>query len=112
MSTPPALISPSKKSKQSYPMLPPKQYDGFCLKTIREDDKDDVLAFLNKFFFLDEPLNVSLKMLDGPNDRCLELEHFCLKSLYQHVSVMAVNDKSEIIGLMLGEVVHKDQPVS
>lgn len=49
----------------------------YTIVPITKDDSEKVVYFLRKFFFRDEPLNVTVGLLDEPNTTCPELEEYC-----------------------------------
>lgn len=53
--------------------------DLFDIEVITEKDRDDVLQFLQTFFFKDEPLNSAIGLITDENPRCLDLETYSLK---------------------------------
>jgi hypothetical protein len=58
-------------SEQNYTIVP-----------ITLKDADDVLEHLRKFFFLQEPLNVYIKLLgENGDEACVELEKYCLQTI-------------------------------
>ncbi|XP_059617137.1 arylalkylamine N-acetyltransferase 1-like [Phlebotomus argentipes] len=69
---------------------------------IKPEDADEVVAFIRRHFFEDEPLNRSLKL-----GECKELEIFSTESLPEHISFKAVRN-GEILGVMINGVVHKN----
>lgn len=50
----------------------------YAIVPITNKDVEKVVHFLRKFFFRDEPLNVAVGLLEGPNATCSELEEFCV----------------------------------
>lgn len=80
----------------------------YHLKIINKDDKLRVLKFLRRFFFRDEPLNHSIKLIpEGEDSTCIELENYCVySSLENNLSLMAVSASGAIVGIELnGKVV-------
>ncbi|XP_044727986.1 arylalkylamine N-acetyltransferase 1-like isoform X2 [Chrysoperla carnea] len=72
-----------------------------CL--IQDDDIEDVLVFLRKFFFKDEPLNVEQNLLETEDARCLELEEICTETMKEHLSFKATS-KGQILGVTINGV--------
>nr|XP_018899652.1 PREDICTED: dopamine N-acetyltransferase-like isoform X1 [Bemisia tabaci] len=88
-----AGVESSKREKLSYQIV-----------SISNKDVDDVIGFLRTFFFRDEPLNVAVNLLDTPDAVCHELEQFCTDFIPEGVSVMAVSDSGEILGVCLNSI--------
>lgn len=59
----------SNKPLYSYSIIP-----------ITSDDKETVAAFLRKFFFRDEPLNVAIQLLEE-TDSATKLKNYCISYL-------------------------------
>ena len=75
---------------------------NYNIQTIVESDRERVLNFLRKFFFRDEPLNQTIKLIsDGENSTCIELEKYSLSAMNKDLSFMAVSDNGSIIGVIL-----------
>lgn len=55
----------------------------YSIVPIKVEDTEEVIEFLRKFFFRDEPLSSFIKLLEGPDDRCLELEQYAAVSIPQ-----------------------------
>ena len=49
----------------------------YTIVPITKDDTEKVVHFLRKFFFRDEPLNVTIGLLEEPDTTCPELEEYC-----------------------------------
>ncbi|XP_022193040.1 dopamine N-acetyltransferase isoform X2 [Nilaparvata lugens] len=77
---------------------------GHRIVKISNKDGERVLQFLRKFFFMDEPLNIAVGLLDEPGSTCSELEQYCIDSIPDGVSFMAVNSRGEVIGICLNGV--------
>lgn len=107
-STPPALQTPSPPAKTSDPLVL-KSQPGFRIEVMRVEDSERVLEFLMKNFFVDEPMNASLRLLEKPGDRCIPLEDFALADIHQGLSVMAVDDDGKILGVLLGAAVYRHE---
>ncbi|XP_055636417.1 arylalkylamine N-acetyltransferase 1 isoform X1 [Toxorhynchites rutilus septentrionalis] len=75
---------------------------NISIELIKEDDAEEVLKLLKKFFFKDEPLNTFVNL-----GECKELEKYSTKSLHEHCSFKAVNSRGEIIGVTLNGLVLK-----
>ncbi|XP_014291149.1 arylalkylamine N-acetyltransferase 1 isoform X2 [Halyomorpha halys] len=85
------------------PMAEPK---GYMVAPITNDDIENVLAFLRKFFFRDEPLNLCIGLLDE-QPTCMELEKFCVEPIPDGFSLKAVSPSGDIIGVCLNGVVNR-----
>lgn len=92
----------STPSTPSTPCTPPAE--PYEISFITEDDKETVLDFLRKFFFRDEPLNASIKLLEDENSRCLDLENYCVKDLADRISFKATTASGTIIGICLNGI--------
>lgn len=77
---------------------------GHRFVKIANNDGERVLQFLRRFFFMDEPLNIAVGLLDEPGSTCSELEQYCIDSIPDGVSFMAVNSSGEVIGVCLNGV--------
>lgn len=84
MSTPPS--SPTSVINESYEIVP-----------IIESDIEDTIKFLRAFFFKDEPLNIAQNLLDEEHPTCQELEDFCVESLKENVSLMAIAPNGQLV---------------
>jgi len=49
-------------------------------------DKPTVAAFLRKFFFRDEPLNVAIQLLEE-TDSAVKLENYCINYLQYGINI-------------------------
>lgn len=96
----------STPSTPSTPCTPPSE--PYEVDFIGEKDMESVLEFLRTFFFRDEPLNVNIKLLDGENARCLELENYCLEAMKNGVSLKAVSASGALIGVCLNGIVERE----
>ncbi|KAI5717626.1 hypothetical protein M8J77_008756 [Diaphorina citri] len=76
---------------------------NYSIVRLSPSDKDRVIAFLVKFFFHDEPLNIAVGLMqDG--QRCIELEDYCTTPLAQGLSLAAVNERQEIVGVCINTI--------
>ncbi|XP_055545999.1 arylalkylamine N-acetyltransferase 1-like isoform X2 [Wyeomyia smithii] len=75
---------------------------NISIELITEDDAEDVLKLLKKFFFKDEPLNTFVNL-----GECKELEKYSIKCLHEHCSFKAVNSRGEIVGVNINGVVNR-----
>lgn len=53
---------------------------SYSIVPITADDKETVAAFLRKFFFRDEPLNVAIQLLEE-TDSTTKLKNYCISYL-------------------------------
>ncbi|XP_026313692.1 dopamine N-acetyltransferase-like [Hyposmocoma kahamanoa] len=86
--------------------MPPTAY---TVRTLTTDDKESVLQFLRRFFFIDEPMNKAVQLLETPDSRCLELEEYATCSLEDGVSVAAVDDHGEFVGLVINGIAKREE---
>ncbi|XP_047028280.1 arylalkylamine N-acetyltransferase 1-like [Helicoverpa zea] len=80
---------------------------AYHIQTISPKDKERTLEFLRRFFFRDEPMNVAVKLIESPTSRCHELEEYAASSLDQGVSVAAVDDNGEFVGVIINALIHR-----
>ncbi|XP_051155380.1 arylalkylamine N-acetyltransferase 1-like isoform X2 [Leptopilina boulardi] len=74
----------------------------YHIQAVRKEDRERVLNFLRKFFFRDEPLNYTIKLIpEGENSTCYELEDYSLSAMNEDLSLMAVSSNGSIIGVIL-----------
>ncbi|KAK7789710.1 hypothetical protein R5R35_012310 [Gryllus longicercus] len=75
----------------------------FELVFLRQEDAPRLLAFLKRFFFRDEPLNVAVQLLGPRHDQpCVPLEEYCAEALQEPLSIAAVAPGSgELLGVCL-----------
>ena len=99
--------TPSTPQTPDTPFLPPPP-EPYEIKIITKENEVQVLEFLRRFFFRDEPLNVNVKLLDGV-PTCPDLEEYSLKAIKDNVSVMAITNSGKIIGVSLNGIVRKHQ---
>ncbi|GAB0095829.1 hypothetical protein DMENIID0001_112590 [Sergentomyia squamirostris] len=71
-------------------------------EVIKPEDADQVVAFIKKHFFEDEPLNRSLVL-----GECKQLEMFSIECLPEDLSFKAMRN-GEIIGVMINGIMRKD----
>ncbi|KAF4526191.1 hypothetical protein B566_EDAN001875 [Ephemera danica] len=84
--------------------VPKRSYD---IVPVRPENFNDVMDFLRHNFFLDEPLNVHLKLVPSSEPgACPELEQFSMSSLEQGFSLMAVAPDGRVMGVCLNAVSH------
>jgi len=90
-------------------MTGPQPAIEYSIVPISNRDGDRVIQFLRKFFFRDEPLNVCVGLLDGPEDTCGELEQYCTDSIPDGVSLMAVSPNGNILGVCINGVLRREE---
>ena len=66
------------------------------------------ISQFSRFFFRDEPMNQAINLLETPTSRCLELEEYATSCLDQGVSLAAVDDNGEFVGIVINAIVHRD----
>lgn len=90
---------------------PAPKRPSYTIEIIREEHIRHVAQFLRTFFFQDEPLNVSIRLMqdDEPQlDKTLEeLENFCTSSINQGTSLMAISKEGKMVGVCLNETIRK-----
>lgn len=77
---------------------------NISIELITEDDAEEVLKMLKKFFFKDEPLNTFVDL-----GECKELEKYSTKSLHEHCSFKAVNSRGEIVGVNINGLISRPE---
>lgn len=104
-----ATAKPDSSDLVSY--LPDEIDTNISIELITEDDAEEVLKMLKKFFFKDEPLNTFVDL-----GECKELEKYSTKSLHEHCSFKAVNSRGEIVGVNINGLISRpeesDEPPS
>lgn len=96
-------MSSTAASTPSTPGSPPPDME---IQVITENDRAEVLEFLQKFFIRDEPLNCYLKMTTKENPRCLQLEEYAMKDLTSGLNLKAVLN-GRIVGVVLNTILHR-----
>lgn len=92
-----------KPSSAQDTTAPSEEIDtNISIELITEEDAEDVVKLLKKFFFKDEPLNTFVKL-----GECKELEKYCTKNLHEHCSFKAVNSRGEIVGVNINGLITK-----
>ncbi|XP_059062791.1 uncharacterized protein LOC131855533 [Achroia grisella] len=81
----------------------------FTIRRITLEDTDAAVQFLRNFFFLDEPMNRAVNLLETPESRCIELEEYSSSSIVQELSVAAVDEKGEFIGIIINGLVRREE---
>lgn len=80
----------------------------YSIQVIKQEDKPEVLKFLRRFFFRDEPLNDSIELIPrGENSTCVPLEEYSMSSIDENLSLKAVSSAGNIVGVQLnGKYIH------
>ncbi|CAD6241261.1 GSCOCG00002594001-RA-CDS [Cotesia congregata] len=74
----------------------------YSIQVIKQEDKPEVLKFLRRFFFRDEPLNASIELIPrGENSTCVPLEEYSMSSIDENLSLKAVSSAGNIVGVQL-----------
>ncbi|KAF2901478.1 hypothetical protein ILUMI_04703 [Ignelater luminosus] len=94
----------------STPSTPTSPTEPYEIKDATKEDSENILVFLRKFFFRDEPLNTSIQLIESENAVCMELEEFSLKSLYEGISLIATTTSGKIVGVCLNGILKRDDP--
>ncbi|XP_055600038.1 arylalkylamine N-acetyltransferase 1 isoform X2 [Uranotaenia lowii] len=98
-----AGIGGTVKAAPAEPTPHPDEIDtNISIELITEDDSEEVLKLLKKFFFKDEPLNTFVQL-----GECKELEKYATKSISEHCSYKAVNGRGEIVGVNMNGLISK-----
>lgn len=93
----------TKPSSTDDSTLPLDEVDkSISIELITEDDAEEVLKLLKKFFFKDEPLNTFVNL-----GECKELEKYSTKNLHEHCSFKAVNGRGEIVGVNINGLINR-----
>ncbi|KAB0799471.1 hypothetical protein PPYR_07351 [Photinus pyralis] len=78
------------------------------IRIVTEEDTEAVLELLKKNFFLDEPLNDYVKLIEFKDSTCEELEQFCKEKIHEKNSVMAITPSGQILGVSLNGTLEED----
>ncbi|KAG5892440.1 hypothetical protein JTB14_009848 [Gonioctena quinquepunctata] len=95
----------SNASTCSTPCTPTSPID-FEIRIASDEDREQVLEFLQKFFYKDEPLNSFLELINDDHPRCLDLEKFSLKDLNNGVNLLAIYN-GKLIGVCLNGLMER-----
>ncbi|XP_026730350.1 dopamine N-acetyltransferase-like isoform X2 [Trichoplusia ni] len=82
---------------------------SYTIKKITPEDKERMLKFLRRFFFRDEPMNLAVNLLETPECRCLELEEYAASTLEDGVSVAAVDENGEYVGVIINGLARREE---
>lgn len=96
-------------SAASTPTTPCSPTEEYKISIVQNEDAEQAIDFLRRYFFKDEPLNVALNLLEE-NKTCDALENFSLKSIYEGVSLMTTNEEGEIIAVCINGILNRDDP--
>ncbi|CAB3247148.1 unnamed protein product [Arctia plantaginis] len=80
-----------------------------CTITDNLNDKQRMIKFLRRFFFRDEPMNLAVNLLETPESVCSELEEYVTSSLEDGVSLAAVDEDGEYVGVIVNGIVKKEE---
>ncbi|XP_022918320.1 arylalkylamine N-acetyltransferase 1-like [Onthophagus taurus] len=104
-----SLDNSSTSSTPTTPLFQISPKDDYSIKPIKEEDYNNVIRFLRKFFFRDEPLNTYVKLLDDENGTCPELEEYSVQTIKDGISLMAVSASGQIIGVCLNGIIRRNE---
>ncbi|VVC43656.1 Hypothetical protein CINCED_3A007826 [Cinara cedri] len=76
---------------------------AFSVLPTTAEDKQDVIAFLRKFFFRDEPLILGIDMLEDI-DSLEKLETYCYNFVDNGLAFKAVSPNGDIVGIVLNSL--------
>ncbi|KAK3932857.1 Dopamine N-acetyltransferase [Frankliniella fusca] len=96
--------------RSSLPDIPVAEAtDNRTFEVVRLGGKDRprVTAFLRKFFYHDEPLNVAIGL--KPGDRSPDLEDFSLSTLDEGISVGAVAADGTLVGVCINGILSREE---
>ncbi|CAH4036795.1 unnamed protein product [Pieris brassicae] len=82
---------------------------AYSLRKLTTSDKEPVIEFLRKFFFRDEPLNLTINLLETPESRCFELEDYAASTLQDGVSVAVVDDQGNFVGMVINGIARREE---
>lgn len=73
---------------------------GLTYRVATPADHDAIVDFARRFFFVDEPLTIAIRLMEG-GGRCTELEDYCTESLAEGNSLVVENEDGELVGMTL-----------
>ncbi|XP_075976709.1 arylalkylamine N-acetyltransferase 1-like isoform X2 [Anticarsia gemmatalis] len=82
---------------------------SYTIRTISPDEKDRVIKFLRRFFFRDEPMNLAVNLLETADSRCAELEEYAASTLEDGVSVAAVDENEDYVGVIINGIARREE---
>ncbi|XP_046981726.1 arylalkylamine N-acetyltransferase 1-like [Schistocerca americana] len=85
------LESPPTTPMSATAPATPMSYE---IRPLTQQDGPRMISFLRRLFFRDEPLNVAVQLVQPGEETCRELEEYCLSSLPDDLSLMAVDAAS------------------
>ncbi|XP_022826742.1 uncharacterized protein LOC111356567 [Spodoptera litura] len=80
----------------------------FHIRKIESKDKERVIDFLRKYFLRDEPMSQAVKLINGPDDRCVEAEQSVSSAIDEGFSLSAVDENEELVGVVINATMHRD----
>eukprot|EP00102_Acyrthosiphon_pisum_P023173 XP_016660383.1 PREDICTED: uncharacterized protein LOC107883916 [Acyrthosiphon pisum] len=86
----------NKKTKMPFNIVP-----------ITDNNSQDVLSFIEKYFILDEPLNASVALFEE-KDTLIKYKDICCNLFNNGLSFMAVSETGEMMGVTLNRTMCKD----
>nr|ADD70323.1 arylalkylamine N-acetyltransferase type 1 protein [Bombyx mori]ADQ28098.1 arylalkylamine N-acetyltransferase short mutant [Bombyx mori] len=81
---------------------------AYTIQRLTYNDRDLVLKFLRRFFFRDEPMNLAVNLLETPESRCTELDDYAAATLSDGVSVAAVDENGDYVGVIINGIVRRE----
>lgn len=85
------------------------QQPTYTIRTLTPDDKEQMLKFLRKFFFRDEPMNLAVNLLETPDSQCLQLEEYAASTLEDGASLAAVDENGDYIGVIVNGIAKREE---
>jgi len=85
---------------------------AFEIKTITEEHKDEVLEFLRKYFYVDEPLNRYLNQTSNEPLNVNDRGYTSADSIKAGLSIMAVTPSNQIIGVTINRRYNNESEIS
>ncbi|XP_047533907.1 arylalkylamine N-acetyltransferase 1 isoform X1 [Vanessa atalanta] len=82
---------------------------SYTLRKLTPKDKEPVIDFLRRFFFRDEPLNLTINLLETPESRCIELEDYASSTLSDGASVAAIDENGDFVGMVINGIVKREE---
>ncbi|NP_001073122.1 arylalkylamine N-acetyltransferase [Bombyx mori] len=82
---------------------------AYTIQRLTYNDRDLVLKFLRRFFFRDEPMNLAVNLLETPESRCTELDDYAAATLSDGVSVAAVDENGDYVGVIINGIVRREE---
>ena len=103
------LISICFQHATTPPIAKPPTYQ---VKPVLPPDHENVIDFLRRFFFRDEPLNVSVNLVDSEELTCSALEQFSRETLNEDLSLMAVSSSGRLVGVCLSGIINRGEKMT